>query len=75
MTIFNYPVFFHCLTFQASSTRTRSGNLFYLKSQTINYVTNTELQRIMNIVGIYEIYPFCSTSFHSFKKRVFINLV
>lgn len=61
-------VFSRRLTFLVSSSRTQSVKLFYLKSQTTNYATTIPLFRITNIVNIYNIDPFCSTSLTRLKN-------
>jgi len=66
-----------CLLFNVSSAHTRSTNLywlFYLKSQITNYATNTPLLGTINFVSKYNIEPFCSISFNSFKNHVSNNL-
>jgi hypothetical protein len=70
----NCPNLISRLSFKVSPAHTRSTNLFYLKSQTTNYATNTPLLKIMNSVNNYNIDPFFSTSFYSYKNHVSTKL-
>lgn len=67
----NCPDFLNKYTFQTFLNRTRSNDLFYIKTQTKKYGTNAPLLRITNTVNrYYKIDPFCSIFLSTYFRRI-----